>query len=255
MDELDSPPHFELADLQRIDPALLLGRTKEETTGLQQLFLALALAYNDLKGLLLFSTWLNDFPAPQGVVTARNGQMGGLRIQIQRMAAGVAVEILKLLNEQSNTVNSEAFQKLVANIPEKARRSWAEIVAARSGNAAGTGTLEQLLVRIRSDLAYHYYQPKTLCNGYRHRFFTATKQPHNETAFVSLGGTMEETRFYYADAAAQAALEDVIGNDASKRLNDHLRALTFALGALIGEYLFEATNGEAVPWHRTRAVR
>ena len=69
------------------------------------------------------------------------------------------------------------------------------------------GSSSTVLAMVRSNAAFHYYQPKMLAEAYRAFFFTDPTSANNEAAYVSVGNDMDATRFYYADAAAQRCMQ------------------------------------------------
>ena len=75
----------------------------------------------------------------------------------------------------------------------------------RAQGTAAKSPLVEYITRIRHNLAAHYYQPKVLFRGYQNFFFERQKDSFNESAIASFGDRVEETRFYFADAAAQMA--------------------------------------------------
>ena len=62
------------------------------------------------------------------------------------------------------------------------------------------------VMKIRNSIAYHYYQPKKLVQGYKKHFLESPRSEHNALAYSSFGKNMEESRFYFADAAAERAV-------------------------------------------------
>jgi len=61
------------------------------------------------------------------------------------------------------------------------------------------------VMKIRNSIAYHYYQPKKLVQGYK-KHSSSPRSEHNALAYSSFGKNMEESRFYFADAAAEHAV-------------------------------------------------
>lgn len=72
------PPQWELAAKQEL-PATSLVRDQHDHVG--AFFLALALAFNDLKGLIMFELYLNSMGKPDtGDYSPHAGQWGGVMV-------------------------------------------------------------------------------------------------------------------------------------------------------------------------------
>lgn len=64
---------------------------------------------------------------------------------------------------------------------------------------------------VRNSLAFHYrYGGSSITGGYQRHFATTPRRPESEHAYMSLGESMERTRFFFADAAAQAAVREKV---------------------------------------------
>jgi hypothetical protein len=238
---------FELAPLIPF-PATIFSGKKDDRVG--ALILSLSLAFNDLKNLAWFqwqieSGW--DRSKPDGI-TAYEGQLHGMRAWYSRMVVALLHEVLLAIREaQKADVLDDP--ELVACLPEKRsphRKTWDAVLDAALGQA-GTSPLHRFLLYVRNNAAYHYYQPKALANGY-HRFYHGSDSgrfsPRNAAAYASLGGAMELTRFYFADAAAQVVLADLhaeCGIDA-KAVSRLLKSLNNALRYIVEAYLLRRAD-------------
>src|SRR5687768_17557897 len=95
--------HFELADLQGIDPLKLI---RGEADAVGKFFLALAVAYNDLKGLLVLEGVLLDRGRPpEGEVSTESGQWHGIMSQAHRWIAGILHELMVLIQKQESILS------------------------------------------------------------------------------------------------------------------------------------------------------
>lgn len=66
--------------------------------------------------------------------------------------------------------------------------------------------MRRVLAHIRNNAAFHYYNPAELTEGY-FAHFARTDSPAYTSAWWSVGKTMGESRFFYADAAAEALVQ------------------------------------------------
>src|SRR5688572_14892744 len=88
---------FKLASLSLHDPEKLVGRAGENR--LQSFLLALALVYNDLKGLQLMHEELQAIRPPKTEFSEAAGQWAGVEQQIHRYLIGLIHEFLNLVRE------------------------------------------------------------------------------------------------------------------------------------------------------------
>ena len=206
MPEADAPNakrdffDWPLAPLMEVPPELLIANT-EERDDIDNLFLSLALLFNDLKTALLLLSWLESNKVDDEI-TPRRGQHTGIAIHMHRYGFAILHELLQLINENRAIFQGPVFAEIRRkHLLKGFRQMWDELYA----EATSTTTGRALLRRMRNDTIFHYGQPKTLVAAYREVFFKDPKTPSNTHAYASVGNTMEETRFYYADAAAQRA--------------------------------------------------
>jgi hypothetical protein len=232
---------FNLAPLQRIEPDKIVSKGKP--TRFESFMLALALFYNDWKGFAWFKNAILEPQKPQGkTIDPYTGQWVGLSVQFSRLQIGALHEFMKLLKEEQKIAEGREIGNLIASIPKENRAAWKSLVSTALGKSTEPDPLTNALERIRNSLAFHYYQPKGLARGFQEFFFESDREG-NDAAFYSVGGGMEQTRFYYADAAAnlatimqaQAAGTANLGKDASEVGN----RIHPALGVMLERYLSE----------------
>lgn len=200
---LDSLPKLSSTKPERV---LAPGLSTREHS-VEKSMLGLALAFNDLKGVSLMGTVAQAVPTQAGV-TAANGEIGGLRLQMTRHFAGLIHEIFELLRQRREDFESEPIKRAVSKLPSSAQKIWAELLTV--ANSEGTANVPAWLTRglphIRNSIAFHYYDPRDLAAGFQKWFFDNPKGPLNEQAFYCDGQNLQSTRFFFADAAAQGAL-------------------------------------------------
>ena len=176
-----------------------------------QLFLALALVFNDLKGMSWFHLQLAQRPAEDAeAISGYNGQRTGMLIQSIRMIAGIIHELLELLRKFEDTLKDSEVRRVLGTVDVVARKQWRELVALANGKEGKSSELAKALMRVRH-VTFHYYNPAALAVGYEDHFLSGRADPASAAAYFSDGETMERTRFYYADAAAHRMLEGMGG--------------------------------------------
>jgi hypothetical protein len=238
-------PTTDLAPLTQFDPGKVVAKQgRDEFT---EFILALAVAFNDLKGLLLWRQLLQPLrPSDPTKVSAKSGEWHGAEIQIHRLLVAQLHELLKLIKEFESVAGGETMHRLLKKAPPSTRHHWDDLVkiATEKGTPRDTAFAE-VLVQTRNSVSYHYYQPKMLIAGFRHYFFELTQGAHNESAFASIGENMEQTRFYFADAAVQGALTKLTEKNMTsakfvKRLGAVISSVNHALQHIVTIYLEQA---------------
>ena len=124
-------------------------------------------------------------------------------------------------------VETPEFQSFVQRLSTEYKQGWTALWnAARERSAPkSSDPLWKALFFARNHVAFHYAE-KMLREAYTGHFRIASDKPA-----VSLGESMEQTRFYYADAAAAGYLHEVQGLTSeqwvgvAKQLNKVLYAL------------------------------
>lgn len=233
---------FDLADFSKVAPETIAKRTGTDRH--EQLFLALALAYNDLKDIHWFLTALKEGELVYRDITPQRAQLVGMTYHGARFAIGVMCEVLRLLHKFEVEVRGEYVGRLVRRLSAQKRRAWGSVVAVALGDVGDVGDersgLFNSLKRIRDQTAFHYHQPKTLLQGYQRHFFENEKSVENDAAYYSDGNSMEETRFYFADVAARENLLRHDNKDAAMELG---REMNVAVKHVIIEYIRDRERG------------
>jgi hypothetical protein len=190
--------------LSDISPNLLLG---EKENDLDDFFLVLSVIFNDLKGLLYFGMSLEEHyrTAPSDELSVHSGEVGGLQAQQYRLLAGLIREFLAFLKENAAIVKSPAFQLILLKINRTNKELWNDLTQIAFDDEVKTkSTFAHSLMLIRSNVGFHYDQSrKELRKSFKEFFNKIPKTLHNTRAYYSLGQTMRETRFYYADATVK----------------------------------------------------
>ena len=225
-------PDFDLAPLSSFDPNVF----RSDDRDVDAFILSLALAYNDYKGLqwLLFQLDKGK-PADLTTVTSYNGQFFGMKIHATRLTLAFLHELVDAIKTASidGVLERDQFVKNKAYMSRDDFDRWQELVdVAIGGKEAPARGFLVWLERVRHDAVYHYYQPKELLQGYLTHFDPEEPKPSNRYAYASLGTTMEETRFFFADAAVGMSYEDKEliekSGELGKHVNDVLRSVVAA---------------------------
>ncbi len=181
------------------------------------LMLALALFCNDLKDIMIYNKLVNDAkPEDSQQLTPEVGQFSGMQLFLERLYIGKIVELKTLILKNKQVISSKEFSKLISTLPKKKRKYWQELLDTLLNNKeASNAQFKNILAIIRNETSFHYV-PKSLFKGYKEKFLDRENEP-----FISLGGTIKETRFYFADACFQA----LVAKEVSTRNSDYVNKL------------------------------
>jgi hypothetical protein len=232
-----------LAPLTKLEPEKLVS--KDGRDSLAEFVLALSLVFNDLKGIVNWRDYIRSQPPETNVISPESGEWIGFEMQIHRLMIAQLHELLRLIEEFEEIVEGEEMRRIMKKAVPSVRRRWGEIVRIAIGKGSSRDdTFANVLVKVRNNASYHYYQPKTLLAGFREFFYTSPTNAGNEWAYASIGNNMGQTRFYFADAAMQATLytltEKPMGKRFAKRLGDVIEDVNQALAYIIGQYIKRA---------------
>jgi len=115
-----------LQQLETFDPSAFIADEKA-TQAVADLVLALALAFNDLKDLLLADSLLLT-QAPPDLETPSNqlGMFSGAHYHFYRLLLAFLYELLYLLQQNASIRASATFARLEKQLPRGARQAWGE---------------------------------------------------------------------------------------------------------------------------------
>ena len=191
-----------LAKLQAFEPSIFVGDAAYPEE-LCDFMLALALVYNDFRDIFVAQILLQEvLPSDLKTPTPQLGEFGGINIHLMRTLAGILRELIVLLEDCPSIPKTPQFQNLVAKLQPEARSAWQSVLAV-AGHKPKHNPLTKLLIFARNNVSFHY-STKALAAGYRSSFVDG----ENREPYLSAGSTMANTRFYFADAAAEKFLRE-----------------------------------------------
>ncbi len=165
------------------------------------LVLGFALAYNDIRDLILGHVLLRETDFPERERPSPSlGQLNGLGLHLIRIQAATVHELLQLISEEASAVAHSSFRDIVRLLTPAGREAWETLEVVASGRWQDT-PFSRVLFFLRNKIGYHY-DAKELARGYK-AAFGQSKPP-----YLSRGSSMKSTRFYFADAAAEAYMLD-----------------------------------------------
>lgn len=163
--------------------------------------LALALIYGDLKGLAMAELFLGDIDLPGDGPTAERGEVAGMQLQGLRLMASLIHELLDLVSGSKALVESSEFIRVLKRAPRRSRETWKTIVsAARTDKSVPKDPVAKTLFFVRNKIGFHY-DAKEILKGYELAF--RSRREFGEPMYGP-GANLQEARFYFSDAAAQA---------------------------------------------------
>lgn len=207
----------DLANLESFDPAAFEpgGKVSQDVCNF---VLTLAVIYNDLKDLIYTDVALQtQSPETPFKITRHWGAYNGLRFHVWRLMVGLFHEVLELIRRSNKVLEDSFFKSVLSQLPREERDIWQDFVSVACEKQ--TATVEsRFALLVRNKLVFHY-DPKEIHRGY-HTFFSSGSHGA-ERAFISRGMNMNETRFYFADAATRGYfMKNIDGRDTEKILVD-----------------------------------
>jgi hypothetical protein len=236
------PQAWELAPKQAVSADKLV-RDHNDTIG--RFFLNLALAFNDLKGLVMFEQYLIAMGRPAVADFGPHfGQWHGTNTQIHRWIAAVLHEVMNTIgaSQFKSVLSGKELRGLVAALPPAQRTSWDTLVTVATAPLNKPG-MTSLLMRIRNEAGFHYgYKGIELAKSYRALYCDeAKKNPNgaNEAAQYSVANDMDGTRFYFADGAAQHLMQSRLASNSAtiEEIFNLANDVNVALANLIGRFI------------------
>jgi hypothetical protein len=244
---VDMKKKFE-GQVDKIDPKLLID-TNRQQKDLDAFFLVLAVIYNDLKGLIFFQVLLKEvYEIPDQTQPSYHlGEYGGLFVQLHKINISLINEFFAFLQKNEEVIGSTEFMLILNGINTKVKEEWRDIVHVAFEKQGTMSDFAKALVKIRHNVGFHYNQNlKNLEKAFLSRF-SRKSDFLSKFAFYAQGSTMEDTRYFYADAAVGEYLTMVVKeiNNSNMTLESFLknelgpitRKMNSVLTALINEYL------------------
>ena len=233
-----------LAPLKWVDPAVFMeGSNGQPPQPLCNFVLALALFYNDLKDVTYGERLLRQ-NAPEGKFQVRHdwGAHNGIDHHIYRYIIGILYELAELIKDNKGWLSEPVFREVLKSLRPAQQKDWKAITDA-SLDRSNSNPISQVIMaakRVRTDVSFHYVGGAVF-SGYKQFFFSGKrKRPEQERAYISLGDNMQQTRFYFADAAAQSYTSLCLKVDTENWFNDIwaiLQGVNFCILTLIRAFI------------------
>jgi len=236
---------FKGAELRHIEPYRLLKEGLNDH--LDNFFLVLAVIYNDLKGIILFEKLITDgyrLP-PIDEVSVHAGEYGGIFTQTRKILSGNIREFLGFLKENKSELSTTEFKSLLFKTSKDTQARWKDIIDVAFDKTTKDSEFTNYLIQIRNNVSFHYHQSdKALKNAFCNYFNIKEKIPRNEMAYYMIGENMEDTRFFYADAAVGEYLRSTTNDKQEgfdvkykKEMDKMIFDMNFAIFKLLKVYL------------------
>lgn len=208
--------------------------------------LAMAVAYNDFKDVLFAISLLREVePADMQTPTPQLGHFAGLHYHLIRMVAAQLHELADLVRRTKQWLEHPQFlDRVVKHLPAPAREAWIAVLAAAE-NKPSADPLAMLLVRARNKVAFHY-DPEEIGRGYVASFAPGS----DREPYLSRGSSMARTRFYFADAAAEAYMRQVTDADTTTTFFNAALPLLPQINHALREVVFRFVTARGYAWRR-----
>ncbi len=239
------------APLHFLSPEVFIAKTKEEER-ICSFAIALALYFDDSKSILSMTVKLIEDLPKLKTVCEELGEYYGLKGYLLRLIFAHLHELHYLLQHRLVGVEADPlFTAIHEGMGDEARKDWDELVVmSRDKESVQSKWLEQ----IRNGLGFHYVRHKELYEGFL--AWKAALSPgqlcdNQEGAYISIGGSIKETRYYFADAAADFSIKKVTQNipDPDRALKEILERNSNAIASFVNHFIVHR-GGKMVPSKR-----
>ncbi len=230
-----------LAPLQSFDPEVFVGEDEASQT-VCNFVLALAVVFNDCKdSILAYECLIGQRPEGEFTPTPEWGTYSAIEQHILRQQVALLHRLLELINTNVSVIDHPLFRKVIRALHPRSKKAWSSLVNVANGpkDNKTQDPVARFLRLIRHKVASHY-DPKEIFRGYEQQFIS--QDGVVTTPLLSRGENMLETRFYFADGAAQSYLEFRLHEGGKKQTKpeevaDIVNNLSLSLIQIVGKFI------------------
>ena len=146
-------------------------------------------------------------------------------------------ELFVLIKAHRELLHHPFFVKVIKQVHGQSREAWKTLVSV-ADDATPKDELGRLLLLVRNKVVFHY-DPKGVYRGFKQQFLDPGCP--QQRAYVSRGLSMNETRFYFADAAVQGYFQETKGSmesaDLSNKIIKIIESLNFAIIGIVDRFI------------------
>jgi len=198
--------------------------------------LTLALAYNDFKFYTIGQlNHLDSKPEGEQKLNSEWGEYAGVKLHYIRLHVAFANELLNLIKNNKKLLEDPFFKKVYKQLNKATKKSWDELVEVALSDDARPRKSNPLY-KIRNKVIFHY-DPEGLLAGYKKGFYENDKK---KPACISIGGSLESSRLFFADLAVEGFLKreiDLKDEDYFEPLRKTLREINNSLIHLVNTFI------------------
>lgn len=194
--------------LSYIHPSKILHPSKQND--LDDFVLQLSVVYNTFKNVLLLNQLFEDtYESPRAEADPHSAEFAGVIVFFHSLIIGYINEFFQLIPKYKSVIGSYKFQLYLLALDSKDCQRWRNLYHIASGGPINGDVFARQLYDIRNNVSFHFNNSrKELPSAFRNFFFRRNKNYSNQNAAYSIGKSMADTRFYFADAI----LEEFMNN-------------------------------------------
>jgi hypothetical protein len=209
------------------------------------LILSFALAFNDLKDVAMALRFLKAAdPEVNPQISPQKGQHAGLGVHLMRIEAGIIKELMVLIEDNKTVIESAAFSKLTRKLSSGARNAWQTVLSVALQENTDL-PIARFLLMVRNKVAFHY-DPKEISRGYSLAFLDGS----DKFPYISRGNSMPETRFYFADAAAERYFLSGVDEEVAREFITGGASVFHELNIALYEIITRFVNARGYSWRQ-----
>lgn len=157
-----------------------------------------------------------------------------------RLLLSITHEVLNAIRNQQPVWSTDAdFRTAVSLCTATTKRDWQALTEASQARGRDE-PLHQFLLKVRNNLGFHYGQPKILIRGYHAHFNSSSDLEIRRGAYASIGNNLAKSRFFFADAAAEAGVNEVLARGIPNRheiFRKYILAITGVLAGVVQSFI------------------
>lgn len=216
--------HESLRNLNKFNYKIFIGES-EEKKKICRFFLMLCHIFNDFA--ILNWAWycLKEYieEPEKNKINYYAGVYYNIYWYLIKIFCSHFTEVLKAFDTEDakEVLKSPYFSQILLRLNKEKRDIFNNFIKIIYDNSIREKFLLSL-EKIRNNLGYHYYQPKSLEKGFL-SFFEADKE---KMCYFSKGTALSESRFYFIDAAIQKSIFDY-------KIDDYIKEIELLLKSIL----------------------
>jgi len=199
--------------------------------------LALSLVHTDVKSVsMLIGSVIDSKPDGEPEISKEWGEFNGLINFLNRLNISILHELFEFINHNKEILEDKYFKEVIRSIKKDVIESW-NVLVDTALDRKSSNTFAKELMLIRNKISFHY-DKKIIFKGYDFMF---NYRQYVKRGYISRGLNMDQTRFYFADGAAESYIHSFIEfqdiENLFKPIRDYLQKLNVSIRFIVINFI------------------